>query len=99
MKAMLKTKGFFYPIIITVFVCVVITLYCIKAGELWTHPLMDDTLFFIQAGKIVSAIIIAVILAIIKFTRKNGLWYIIPLILIVFSFLYDLILNIVYPCC
>lgn len=99
MKAVQKTKGFLYPIIVTIFVCVLITLYCIAAGEPWTHPLMDDPLFFIQAGQIVIAIIIAVILVLFKSTRKSGLWYVIPSILIAFSFLYDFILNLVYPCC
>ena len=94
-----KTKGFTYSIVLTVFFCVFITLYCIKFGEPWTHNLMDDTVFYIQAGQIVIAIVIAVIFALFKFTRKNGLWCIIPLILIAFSFLYDFILTFVYPCC
>ena len=99
MKPAPKTKGFVYSIVLTIFVCALITLYCIKFGETWTHNLMDDTLFYIQAGQIVSAIVIAVVFVILKSTRKNGLWYIIPLILITFSFLYDFILNLVYPCC
>ncbi|OQB15936.1 MAG: hypothetical protein BWY15_00062 [Firmicutes bacterium ADurb.Bin193] len=99
MKTELKNKGFLYPIIATILVCVSITIYCIINGEPWTYPMMYDPLFFLQAGQIFSAIILAVILALIKPTRKNGLWFIIPLILIAFAFLYDIIVHIVYPCC
>ena len=99
MKTAPKTKGFICSIIITIIVCVLITLYCIAFGESWTRNLMVDTVFHIQAGQIISALIIAVILVFFRATRENGLWFIIPLILIAFSFLYDVILNLVYPCC
>ena len=99
MKAVQKSKGFLYSIVATILICVFITIYCIAVGEICTYPMMDDPLFFIQAGQIASAIIVAIILALFKHTRKNGLWFILPTILIVFAFLYDFILNLIYPCC
>lgn len=97
MESIFKTK--IYPIIATILLCISVMIYCIIVGEPWTHILMDDPLFYLQAGQIVIAIIIAIIFVLLKPTRKNGLWFIIPLILIVFSFLYDPVLKIVYPCC
>ena len=99
MKSAIWTKGFIYPIVATIITCIFITIYCIVVGEPWTYILMDDPLFYLQAGQIGTAIILAVILVILKPTRKNGLWFIIPLILIIFSFLYSPVLDIVYPCC
>jgi len=99
MKTIRKTQGVLTLVIATIFICVSIMSYCIAVGENWTHPMMDDPLFYIQTGQIAGAIIIAVGLSLFRSTRKNGLWYIIPLILIVFSFLYEFILHLVYPCC
>ena len=99
MKAVQKSKGFLYSIVSTILICIFIMIYCIAMGEIWTYPMMDDPLFFIQVGQIASAIIVAIILALFKHTRKNGLWFILPAILIVFAFLYDFILNLIYPCC
>ena len=99
MKSAKKAKGFLYSIVATVLICVLMTIYCIAVGKTWTYPMMDDPLFFLQVGQIVSAIIIAIILFSVKSTRKNGLWLMISSILIVFAFLYDFVLSLVYPCC
>ena len=90
--------NFLYPIIATISACVLLTIYCIINGDNMSHP-MNDTAFFLSVGQIAVALLTAVILAIFKSTRKNGLWFIIPLILIVFALSYGFIIDILYPCC
>lgn len=99
MKLTHKIMSFFFPIFIVILICISITLYCVEVGEAWMHDILDDHLFFIQASQIVCALITGLVLRRINFTRKNGLWYIIPLILIIFAFLYSPVLETIYPCC
>jgi uncharacterized protein (DUF983 family) len=80
-------------------------MFCfVKGGEgYWYTAGADDTLFFlIIVGQIAVAIVLSVVL-LIRTTRRNRLWLIIPLILIGFALLYDPILRLiwdkVYPCC
>lgn len=60
---------------------------------------LDDTLFFLQVGQILIAIVLSICLVAIKPTRENGIWFIVPLILIAFAPLYSFVLHLVYPCC
>lgn len=99
MKSIGDKKGVILPVIASILICISITFYVIKVGEPWTEILMDAPLFYLQSGQIGSAIVIGIILACIKKTRKNGLWLAIPLIIVVFALSYDPILRIVYPCC
>jgi len=99
MKPNFRAKSFIYPIIATFLTCILIMRYVIIVGEPWTHILMDDPLFFLEVGQISIAIIIGISLALLEVTRKNGLWFIIPAILIIFAILYHPILHFVYPCC
>jgi len=99
MKSDFGAKRFAYPIIVTFVICILIMIRVIIVGEPWTHILMDDPLFYLQSTQILIAIIIGAILASLESTRKNGVWIIVPLILIIFAFLYAPILHLVYPCC
>ena len=98
MKLSIRKKDVVYLIIATILICVLITIYCIIDGQTLSQH-MNDTIFFLAFAQSVVAIIIGITLAIIKKTRKSGLWFIIPFILLVFAFSYDFIVKIIYPCC
>ena len=98
MKPVLNKKYFLYPIIVTILICVLITIYCVVNGDDMSM-IMNDNSFFLAAGQIAAALLIAVILSVYKPTRNNGLWYIIPLILIAFALSYEFIIEITHPCC
>jgi len=106
MKSSSKITGFHFSIIATILVCVAVMAFCFIVGgrEHWYLAGSDDTLFFyIVVGQIAIAIVLLIIFAIVKITRKNKLWIIVPFILIAFALLYDPILSIAwqiaYPCC
>jgi len=105
MKNPFRTKGFWYSIITAILVCVAILIFCFIVGgkKYWYHAGSDDSLFFfIIVGQIAVAVVLLIILVLIKPTRRNGLWVIIPLILIGFALFYDPVLRFIWSivyCC
>lgn len=104
MKTDFRTIGFICPIVVTFTVCIAKTIQCVVFGEYWTTPVQGTHLWIapldnLLVDQTIIAVITGIILVFVKRTRKNGLWFIIPSILIVFVFLYDFILDMMYPCC
>ena len=88
-------------LIITILYCSVSVAYCILNGQAMAEIFSkaSDALGFWQLIQFVFAIALCMFIIIFKETRRRPYWYSIPALLFFTAYLYDLIVDLLYPCC